>query len=116
MKQRWWLASAMVIGVLMLMLGVGNLLNPDDTGPLFGQLVLLGVMATGAGLIGFGLLERRRDPARGSKIVAIGVLPGIVGLAFFWFPPAVLVGILAIMTSWTAYRTGTELESNPVAP
>jgi uncharacterized membrane protein HdeD (DUF308 family) len=104
------MVSAVVIAGLMLMLGIGNLFNPEDTGPLYGKLLLLAVMATGAGLIGYGLVLRRRDESRGNKTVAVGVLPGMVGLAFFWFPPAVAVGVLAIATSWTAYREGVERE------
>lgn len=111
MKTRWWIVSAAVIGALMLMLGIGTLVDRDDTGPLYGQLILLAVMATGATLIVYGLVLIRRNQVRGSKLVALGVLPGSVGIAFFWFPPAVAVGILAIITSWTALRSAAKLES-----
>ena len=110
MKTRWWHVSAVVIGVLMLMLGIGNLVDPDDTGPLYGQLILLAVMATGALLVGYGLVLVRRNQARGSKLVALGVLPGSIGLAFFWFLPAVAVGILALITSWVAFQSTEQLE------
>lgn len=110
MKIRWWMITAGIIGVLMVMLGVGNLLDPEDTGPLYGKLGLLAVMATGAGLITYGLVLMRRDESRGAKFVALGVLPGAVGIAFFWFPPAVLVGILAIVTSWMAFNSAEKLE------
>ena len=108
MKTRWWTISAAVIGALMLMLGIGNLVDPDDTGPLYGQLLLLAVMATGAALIGYGLVLVRRNQPRGSKLVALGVLPGTVGIAFFWFPPAVAVGMLALVTSWAAFHSAEE--------
>lgn len=101
MKIRWWMASASVIGVLMLMLGLGNLID-DDGGPLYGQLVLLAFMATGAGLIVAGLAKLRRGDERGARFVSIGVLPGAVGIAFFWFPPAVVAGVLAIVTATAA--------------
>lgn len=110
MKTRWWNVSAAVIGALMLMLGIGNLLDPDDTGPLYGQLVLLAVMATGAALIVYGLVLVRRNQPRGGKLVALGVLPGSVGIAFFWFPPAVAAGILALVTSWVAFRSTKQPE------
>lgn len=115
MKTHWWNVSAAVIGALMLMLGIGNLVDPDDTGPLFGQLVLLAIMATGAALIVYGLVLVRRDQPQGSRLVAIGVLPGSVGIAFFWFPPAVAVGILALVTSWAAFRSASKLESHVTA-
>ena len=104
MKIRWWMISAAVIGVLMLMLGIGNLVD-DDNGPLYGQLMLLAVMAAGAALITTGLVLMRRDEARGSKLLALGVLPGSVGIAFFWFPPAFAAGILAIVTSVVAFQS-----------
>lgn len=109
MKTRWWHVSAAVIGALMLMLGIGDFVSPDNTGPLYGQLILLGVMATGAALIVYGLILVRRSEVRGYKLVAVGVLPGSVGIAFFWFPPAVAVGILALITSWTAISSASKL-------
>jgi uncharacterized membrane protein HdeD (DUF308 family) len=115
MKTRWWIVSAAAIGALMLMLGIGNLVDPDDTGPLYGQLILLAVMATGAALVVYGLVLVRRGQIRGSKLVALGVLPGSVGIAFFWFPPAVAVGILAVITSWAAFRSAENVERQ-IAP
>lgn len=115
MKTQWWNVSAIVIGVLMLMLGIGDLVSPDNTGPLYGQLILFAVMLTGAGLIVSGLVLVRRNQPRGSKLVAVGVLPGSVGIAFFWFPPAVAVGILALITSWAAFRSGNAADSGVLA-
>ncbi len=115
MQIRWWMVSASVIGVLMLMLGIGNLLDPGDTGPLFGQVMLLTVMATGAALILTGLVFVRRTGGVGTKLVALGVLPGSAGLAFFWFPPAVAVGMLALVTSWSAFRVVDAPERRAVA-
>lgn len=110
MKIRWWMITAAIIGVLMLLLGFGNLVDPEDDGPLFGQVALLVVMAAGAGLIGYGLVLLRRDEIRGSKFVSVGVLPGAVGIAFFWFPPAVAIGVLSIVTSWMAFNSAEKLE------
>lgn len=105
MKTRWWMVSSTAIGALMLMLGVGNLIDPEDTGPLYGQLVLLAVMAAGAAMIGYGMvLLLRRKKTRGAKLVGLGVAPGAVGIAFFWFWPAVAVGLLALASSGAAFR------------
>ena len=115
MKTRWWNVSAAVIGALMLLLGIGNLFDPDDTGPLFGQLMLLAVMAIGAALILYGLMLIRRDQPQGSKLVALGVLPGSLGIALFWFPPAVAVGILSLVTSWFAFQSAREVDRKAVS-
>ena len=66
-------------------------------------------MATGAALIVTGLVLLSRNVPAGSRFIALGVLPGSVGIAFFWFPPAVAVGILAIATSWAAFRSGEDV-------
>jgi hypothetical protein len=105
-KVRWWMVSAAVIGVLMMMFGVGNLLDPDD-GPLYGRLILLAVMTIGAALIVTGLTRLRRGDVTGGRLVAVGVLPGAIGVMFFWFPPALIAGVLAIVTAPAAagFRT-----------
>jgi hypothetical protein len=108
------MVTAGAIGVLMVMLGIGNLIE-EDGGPLYGQLILLAFMVTGAGLILAGLFLQRTQQARGSKLVALGVAPGAVGVAFFWFPPALAVGVLAIVTSWKALTTGREIEREAVS-
>ncbi len=109
MKTRWWMISAGVIGASMLALGIGNLVD-NDGGPLYGQLILLAAMAAGAALILFGLVLVRRKPVRGARFVAVGVLPGTVGLALFWFPPALAMGILALITSWAAFESVRKFE------
>lgn len=110
MKTRWWMISAGVIGASMLALGIGTLVDRDDHSSLFYQLAFFAGMAAGAALILSGLVLVGRNPVRGSRFVAVGVLPGMVGLAFFWFPPAVAVGVLAIITSWAAFRSGGKLK------
>ena len=110
MKTRWWMTSSIVIGALMLMFGVGNLVDPDDNGPLYGQLIMLAVMATGAALIVYGLILLRRDDLRGARLVGFGVMPGAFGIGIFWFWPAVAVGILALATSVAALATASRQE------
>lgn len=111
---QWWLWSAAVIAVLMVMLGVGNLID-DDGGPLYGQIVFLAVLGGGAALIAAGVVLRSTNPRRSGRLIALGVLPGSVGIAFFWFPPAVLVGILALVTSWAAFQSGSQLSREAAA-
>ncbi len=101
-SSKWWIWSAAVIAVLMLALGVGNLIE-DDGGPLWGQIIFAAVLFAGALLIARGIRVRRSSPQLGSRLIAIGVLPGLSGLAFFWFPPAVAVGLLALASSIAAF-------------
>ena len=37
-------------------------------------------------------------------LVGVGVLPSTMGITFFWFPPAVAYGILAIFVAWHAFK------------
>lgn len=99
---KWWIWSAGVIGLLMIALGVGNLIE-DDGGPLWGQIIFAAVLFAGAVLIAAGIWTRQSRPGLGSRLVAIGVLPGVSGVALFWFPPAVAVGLLALASSVAAY-------------
>lgn len=110
MKIRWWMVSAAVVGVMMLSAGFGNLIDPDDDGPLYGKLVLLAFMGAGAALILAGMILLRLGRSRGARFVAVGVLPGSIGIAFFWFPPTVVVGVLAVATSWAAFRSERKAE------
>jgi len=101
---RWWLWTAGLIGALMVMLGVGNLIE-DDGGPLYGRVLFAAVLIAGAALIVAGIRMRTDRPELGSRLVAVGVLPGASGIALFWFPPAVAVGVLALATSVAAFRS-----------
>ena len=105
---RWWHWSAGLIAVLMVVLGAGNLIE-DDGGPLYGRIIFAAVLVGGASLVATGILNKRSRPELSNKLVALGVLPGAAGIAFLWFPPAVAVGILAIMTSVAAYRERTSV-------
>lgn len=99
---KWWIWSAAVIAVLMVTLGVGNLIE-DDGGPLWGQIIFAAVLVAGAVLVASGIWVRKNRPQLGSRLVAIGVLPGVSGVALFWFPPAVAVGLLALASSIAAF-------------
>lgn len=99
----WWLVGAGVMAAMQLVFGFGNLAE-DDGGPLFGQLMLIAVTLTGAALVVTGLVSRRRNRRLGSFLIGIGVLPSALAITLFWFPPAVLYGILAIAIVWMAFR------------
>ena len=99
----WWVVAAAVMAGLQAIFAIGNLIE-DDGGPLYGQVVLLAVAIGGTILVGVGLAYRMRNRRVGSTLVAIGVLPSVLGILLFWFPPAVLYGLLAIAVVWFASR------------
>ena len=105
---RWWLWSAGLVGVMMVVLGVGNLIE-DDGGPLYGRILFAAALIAAAALIGAGIRLRPGRPQLGSRLVGIGTLPGATAIAFFWSPPAVALGVLALATSITAFRNADGL-------
>ena len=51
-----------------------------------------------------GVVVRRRSSRRvGSAMIGLGVLPSVLPIVLFWFPPALLYGALAIAVSVTAF-------------
>ena len=107
---RWWMWSAALVAVLMVVLGVGNLID-DDGGPLYGKLIFAAVLVGAAALVAVGVRRRSSDRVAGNRLIGIGVLPGASGIALFWFPPAVAVGVLALVTSVAAFRDAKSVPS-----
>ena len=107
---RWWMWSASLVAVLMVVLGVGNLID-DDGGPLYGKLIFAAVLVGAAALVAVGVRRRSSDRVAGNRLIGIGVLPGASGIALFWFPPAVAVGVLALVTSVAAFRDAKSVPS-----
>ena len=60
--------------------------------------------STAAALVFGGLLLRLRRPERpvGSWAIAAGVFPGSLAIVFFWFLPAVVVGIFCMAVTMRA--------------
>ena len=100
---RWWLVAAGLIAIALATFGIGTLLE-DDGGPLYGRIVAASVAVALALLIIAGLIVRTRNQARGSNMIAIGVLPGTVLTVLFWFPPVALTGLLSIVVAWHAFQ------------
>jgi len=111
---KWWLWSAGLVAALMVMFGVGNIVE-DDGGPMLGRIIFAAVLIGGASLVVAGMRTRPRRPGMGSRLVAAGVVPGAAGIALFWFPPAVAVGVLAVVTSVAAYRDSQQVSTSAKA-
>ncbi len=108
----WWVVVAAVMAAMQVMFAVGNLVE-DDGGPLYGQLALVAVMLLGAGLIATGIARRVRRRTPASLLIAVGVLPSLLGISLVWFPPAVIYGLLALVVAYVAYRDASA-ERSPV--
>lgn len=102
-KLNWWVVLAGIMAVMQAFAGLGNLVE-DDGGPLYGRVAFLAVLVAGAVLILAGIVVRQRNRRRGSLMIGIGVLPSASGILFFWFPPAVVYGIAAIVVAVVAFR------------
>lgn len=102
-KRNWWIGVAAAMAAMQTAFGFTNLVE-DDGGAMPWRLTAFAIMVMGAVLIVMGIAARQRGRTRGSVLVGIGVLPSALGIAFFWFPPAVAYGIVAILVAATAFR------------
>lgn len=97
-KWQWWMGVALVIGSAYLAFAAGNLSSSwwDEEASLASAVIsATGGLAMAALAVG-GVLLRRRGNRLGSIGVAISALPASGALMFWWFPPAILAGALAI--------------------
>jgi TctA family transporter len=97
----WWMVVAVVIGVGELVLGIGNVVSflTDDRRDFVSAFVAF-LTATGAAALVFGgMAIRRTNRPRGGAMVAVGMFPGCLAIVFFWFPPAVAVGLVSIVAT-----------------
>ncbi|HUQ62310.1 MAG TPA: hypothetical protein VM121_00970 [Acidimicrobiales bacterium] len=105
----WWMVVAVVIGVGELVLGIGNIvsyLTDDKRDAVSAFVAFLG--ATGAAALVFGgLAIRRGNRARGSAVMALGMFPGCLAIVFWWFLPAVAVGLVSIVATTFAIVDAT---------
>ena len=101
-KANWWIVVAGLMAALQVVGGVGNL--EDDGGPVYGRVAFLSLTVIGAGLVAIGIIARNRNRSVGSTLIGFGVVPSAAGILLFWFPPAVLYGILAIVVAVVAFR------------
>ncbi len=95
LKTGWWRLAAAMIGPIIAYLGIGDLMTPES-GPLYGRIGAATAGVAGCTAIYAGLIVRRHKKAIGSYLIAAGTLPGTFLMAFFWFPPVALIGVLSL--------------------
>jgi hypothetical protein len=128
LREKWWLAGAILIAGLeiLLILGIwidrltdntvvlsnGTVLAvPSEAGPLYGDVLLTGAIAAGAAAILAGLYLRSTRRSRGHLLMVTGLVPAAAaGVVFFWYPPMWAVSALAVAV---IVRTIGELNRAP---
>lgn len=90
----WWQVGAGVIAAGAAVAAIGLIV--DDPGPIWKRLIGCTLLMAACSLVVGGLLLRRRARDAGSTMVAAGITPGIAPVVFFWFPPAVAIGVFSI--------------------
>ena len=113
LKRNWWLAVAVAIAGLELVIAVGIwvdklikdtvLVNgtevelPGEALLVWGDIALTAVLALAAIAIIAGLYRRTSEPDRSRWLMATGLVPAaLIGVVFFWFPPFWIVSGAAI--------------------
>ena len=114
-KSGWWRYAAGLFAPLMILFGFGNLFG-DDGGPLYGKLLALAATLLAAGAIVAGLAIRGRRRALGSMLIGIGSVPAMGGIVLFWFPPALLVGVLAVAVVAKAFGDMSRHANTTIPP
>ncbi|HEX8770647.1 MAG TPA: hypothetical protein VF711_07760 [Acidimicrobiales bacterium] len=114
-RWKWWMVVAVVIGIGELVLGIGNVVSylTDDRRDFVSAFVAFVAATSAATLVFGGMAIRRTNRPRGSGVMAVGMFPGCLAVVFFWFPPAVAVGLVSMvataLTILDATGSGQEL-------
>ncbi len=90
----WWQVGAGVIAAGSAAAAVGLIV--DDPGPIWKRLIGCTLLLAACSLVVGGLIVRRRAREIGGAMVAVGITPGIAPIVFFWYTPAVAIGLFAI--------------------
>jgi hypothetical protein len=108
LKSGWWRIAAAFIAILLAAAGVSSFFEPAAghwAKHVFGNAALL----CGPALVVTGLIVRPRRTRPGDLMILLGVLPATAALVLFWYPPALILGILAAavciaaLTDWEAH-------------
>lgn len=120
LKWSWWTVAAATIGIALLVLGVGNIVSliRDDRRSAVSAIVAFLAASSAAALVFGGLFLRLRRPERpvGSWAIAVGVFPGSMAIVFFWFPPAVVIGVFCMVVTMRAVIDALALRETLTSP
>jgi hypothetical protein len=101
-KAGWWRLTAGLISISIVALAITNLFVEwtGDGSAKFGMATaaILGVV-----VVFVGLATRKRNPARSSVMIGIGLLPTVMLMSVFWSAPLVAIGTLALAIALIAF-------------
>ncbi len=100
-RQIWWVSLAVVLAVLQIVFAVG--IGLDQEASATERFVIFTVWGGSAALAFVGVQQRPRNRRIGDALIALGVVPAVVGgIIFFWFPPLWLTtaaGLVVMVSS-----------------
>jgi hypothetical protein len=101
-KKGWWGLTAGLISISIAAIAVANLFA-EWTGGGGGKIAMATAAILGAVVVFGGLATRRRNPARGSVMIGIGLLPTVMLMSVFWSALLVAIGTLALVIALFAF-------------
>ncbi|HEY6629369.1 MAG TPA: hypothetical protein VI193_10335 [Acidimicrobiia bacterium] len=101
-KQGWWRLAAGLISVSIVALAIANLFV-EWTGDGSAKFAMATAAILGALVVFSGLATRKRNPARSSVMIGIGLLPTVMLMSVFWSAPLVATGTLALVIALIAF-------------
>lgn len=94
LRTGWWRIAAGLIATVLAIGGIGIVVEPGP-GPWYKTVSGATALFGGVVLIVVGLAIRRRNTNAGSALIAVGVVPGVAATVLFWFPPALVFGLIS---------------------
>lgn len=102
-NQTRWVTMAVVLAGLQIVFAIG--IGADSEVSVTERLVIFSVWAGSAVLVIIGAQIRPRHRRRGDALVAVGVIPAVIGgIIYFWFPPLWLTTAAGIAVMWSSIR------------
>ncbi|MDP9494806.1 MAG: hypothetical protein M3P87_06145 [Actinomycetota bacterium] len=103
LKDRWWRMAAGLMSFSIACVAIANVFTEWTGGVLLVRLGPAFLAILGMASVFGGLVVRRRNAARGSTMIGVGLLPGVTLMAVFWSPILVAVGTIALILALTAF-------------
>jgi hypothetical protein len=107
---RWWPHAAVVLATGVAFVAITTFVESDD--PMYQRVLTTAVLLGAAGLAIAGVAIRPRNRRLGAMLAAIGTLPAVAPIVLFWFPPALVIGLVA---SAVIVKATQDAQTQPVS-